>query len=199
MRRRDFARAGLGAALAAAGLALPRGGAGATAYGPDYFTNVVLTTHEGRKVRFYADLLQGRRVLINFVFVGCSDVCDSVTGNLAAVQDLLGDRVGRDVSMYSITLQPEFDTPEVLKLYAERFGVRPGWEFLTGAPEDVELLRWRLGFADIDPVLDADIFQHAAMLRIGEEPLDRWAMAPALLKPESLVESINRVIPPRTA
>jgi protein SCO1/2 len=196
MNRRNLAKAGLAAAMAP----LVRPGVAAAATftkrGAGYFTDAVLTTHEGRQARFYTDLLKGRRVLINFVFVGCTDVCDSVTANLAAVQDILGDRVGTEIFMYSISLQPDFDTPEVLKDYADRFAVKPGWSFLTGRPQDVEVLRWRLGFADIDPVLDADLFQHAAMLRIGEERLDRWAMAAALLTPESLVATINRVFPP---
>jgi protein SCO1/2 len=173
------------------------GVAQAPVYGVRYFTDALLTTHEGQKVRFYTDLLRNRRVLINFVFVGCTDICDSITANLVAVQDLLGDRVGREITMISITLLPEFDTPEVLKLYADRFGVRPGWHFLTGAPDEVEVLRRRLGFADIDPVLDADIFQHAASLRIGNESLQRWTMAPAQLDPERLVETIERVFTPK--
>jgi protein SCO1/2 len=199
MNRRTLAKAGLAAAMAP--LALPRAAKAATftGRGTGYFTDAMLTTHEGRQARFYTDLIKGRRVLINFVFVGCSDVCDSVTANLAAVQDILGDRVGTEIFMYSISLQPDFDTPEVLKLYADRFAVRPGWSFLTGDPADVEVLRWRLGFADINPVLDADLFQHAAMLRIGEEHLDRWTMAPAMLTPERLAETIIRVFPPPRA
>jgi protein SCO1/2 len=201
MRRRSLVGGGL--AVAAAGLLPLRPALAAgrgTSYGAEYFTNAVLTTHEGRKVRFYDDLLRGRRVLINFVFVGCTDVCDSVTANLAAVQDLLGDRVGREITMVSITLQPEFDTPEVLRDYAGRFGIGPGWNFVTGDPGDVEVLRRRLGFADSDPVLDLDIFQHAAMLRMADEPLQRWSMASAQLNPESLVRAINRIfVPPRSS
>jgi protein SCO1 len=196
MHRRTLAKAGLATALAPLMRPTPAEAATFTSRGASYFTDARLTTHEGKQVRFYTDLLKGKRVLINFVFVGCTDVCDSVTQNLAAVQELLGDRVGREIFMYSISLQPEFDTPEVLNDYAKRFDIRPGWSFLTGAAAEVEMLRQRLGYADIDPVLDADIFQHAAMLRIGEERLDRWAMSAALLQPESLVQAINRVFPP---
>ena len=196
MHRRTLAKAGLATALAPLLRPAPAEAATFTSRGASYFTDARLTTHEGKQVRFYTDLLKGKRVLINFVFVGCTDVCDSVTQNLAAVQELLGDRVGREIFMYSISLQPEFDTPEVLNDYAKRFDIRPGWSFLTGAAAEVEMLRQRLGYADIDPVLDADIFQHAAMLRIGEERLDRWAMSAALLQPESLVQAINRVFPP---
>ena len=196
MNRRAFARAGLAAAMAP--LALPRivDAATFTSRGASYFTNAVLTTHDNRQVRFYDDLLKGKRFLINFVFVGCTDVCDSVTANLAVLQDMLGDRMGRDVFMYSISLQPDFDTPEVLKAYAERFDIKPGWSFLTGDPAEVEVLRRRLGFDDIDPVLDADPFQHAAMVRIADEPYDRWAMGAAPLRPEALMQTVNRVFPP---
>jgi protein SCO1/2 len=200
MNRRSFVKTGL--AAAGAPLALPyttAQTASFTSRGANYFTDAVVTTHEGRRARFYTDLLKGRRVIINFVFVGCTDVCDSVTQNLVAVQELLGDRVGREIFMYSISLMPDFDTPEVLKDYAERFAVKPGWSFLTGRPADIDVLRWRLGFADIDPERDANIFEHAAMLRIGEERLDRWAMAAALLAPESLVGTINRILPPPRA
>ena len=196
MNRRAFAKAGVAAAMSPLLLAEAARAVPFTTRGKEYFTDAVLRTQDNRPVRFYTDLLKGKRVLLNFVFVGCTDICDSVTANLAVVQEMLGDRMGRDIFMYSITLMPEFDTPEVLKAYADRFHVKPGWSFLTGAPADVEKLRHRLGFADIDPARDADIFQHAAMLRIGEEPLDRWAMAAALLPSERLFETINRLLPP---
>ena len=199
MHRRLLTKAGLAEALAPLARPVPADATTFTSRGASYFTDAVLTTHEGRKVRFYSDLLKGKRFLINFVFVGCTDVCDSVTQNLAIVQDLLGNRIGREIHMYSISLQPDFDSPEVLNDYAKRFAIKPGWSFLTGDAAEVEVLRRRLGFDDIDPALDADIFQHAAMLRIGEERLDRWAMTAALLAPEALVTAINRVFPPAQA
>src|SRR4051794_14019179 len=76
--------------------------------------------------------------------------------NLANLPDLLGDRFGRDIFMYSISLQPEHDTPERLADYASLYGVGPGWLLLTGKATDIELLRHRLGFVDSDPAQDAD-------------------------------------------
>jgi protein SCO1/2 len=114
-----------------------------------------------------------------------------MTQNLVEVQRLLGDRVGRDIFMYSLSLQPEYDTPAVLRDYAEGFGVGPGWLFLTGAPGDVETLRRRLGFTDPDPVLDADPEQHIGVLKYGIEPLDRWGGCPALSRPEQIVRLIG--------
>src|SRR5215510_2083471 len=68
-----------------------------------YFPNVALTTHEGRKVRFYDDLIKDKIVTINFMYADCDGVCPGITANLARVQKLLGDRVGRDIFMLSCT------------------------------------------------------------------------------------------------
>jgi protein SCO1/2 len=154
-----------------------------------------LRSHDGRTVHFYDDLLKGKIVLINFMYTECGDICPGMTQNLADVQALLGDRVGRDIFMYSFTLRPAYDTPDRLKAYADTFEVKPGWLFLTGVPDEIELLRRRLGFADSDPVLDADLEQHIGIVRIGNEPLNRWVMAAALLRPESLVQNLRQVLP----
>jgi protein SCO1/2 len=158
-----------------------------------YFTDVEVITHEGKKVRFYDDLVKGKIVLFNFIYTSCADICPGMTQNLVEVQSMLGDRVGRDIFMYSLTLEPEQDTPERLKAYAETFNVGPGWLFLTGAPGNLELLRRRLGFVDPEPELDADPDQHTGILRFGNEPIDRWSAVPALSDPEFIVEAIHRV------
>ena len=198
MNRRAFFLSGTAAAVVPL-VAAPRPAMAARPYsqrgGVDYFTNAELRSHDGRRVRFYDDLLKGKVVMINFIYTECGDICPGMTQNLVDVQKLLGDRVGRDIFMYSFTLQPEHDTPERLKEYAEIFDVKPGWLFLTGAPADIELLRRRLGFADSDPVQDADLEQHIGIVRIGNEPLNRWIMAAALLRPESLIQNLRQVIP----
>src|SRR5215216_4991293 len=72
-----------------------------------YFPNFELTTHDGRKVHFYDDLIKDKIVVLNFMYVKCEGICMPITTNLKRVQKLLGDRVGRDIFMYSITLKPE--------------------------------------------------------------------------------------------
>jgi len=196
MDRRAFLASSVGIALVPAAVPLARAAAPFSQRGAGYFTNAELRAHDGRTVRFYDDLLKGKIVLINFMYTECADICPGMTQNLAEVQKLLGDRIGRDIFMYSLTLQPEHDTPERLKEYAETFDVKPGWLFLTGAPADVELLRRRLGFATANPVLDAKLDQHVGTVRIGNEPLNRWVMAPALLRPEAFVQHVQLVIPP---
>jgi protein SCO1/2 len=106
---------------------------------------------------------------------------------------LLGDRLGREVHLYSITLQPLMDTPEVLKAYAVRHGAQPGWTFLTGAPEDIRRLRYSLGFFDPVPEVDENLSTHTGMLRIGNDRTQRWTMAPALCEAKRIIATINHV------
>ncbi len=191
MNTRRTLLAGLGAA--ALGLATGRSVAETNRRsGPraDYFPNVTLYTHEGKAVKFYDDLICGKLVAINMMYAQCEGICPGMTQNLLRVQKHLGDRVGRDVFMYSISLLPEQDTPERLKEYTDMHHIKPGWLFLTGARADIETIRYKLGFYDNDPEVDADRSQHTGMVRIGNEALDRWSMAPALAEPESIAQAI---------
>jgi protein SCO1 len=185
------------AAIALGPFAVASSGKARSQVGAEWFTNVEVTTQDGRTLRFYADVMKGKILLINFFFTECDAVCPLMTENLVRVQELLAPRVGTDIFMVSITLQPEHDTPEVLAAYARTYGVGPGWLFLTGKRSDIELLRHRLGFVDSDPTQDADLEQHIGTVRIANEPLRRWAMCPALLDPAALVRTVKRVIPER--
>lgn len=97
-------------------------------HGADYFTNVELTNQNGEHVKFYDDLIKNKFVVINMMYAQCSEgICPISTYNMRQVQKALGDCVGRDIHMYSITLLPDFDTPQVLKKYAVDNKVGPGW------------------------------------------------------------------------
>jgi protein SCO1 len=166
--------------------------ASSATHGADYFPNVVLTTHNNQQVKFYDDLIKDKFVVINMMYAQCSEgVCPITAMNMRHVQKMLGDRVGRDIHMYSITLLPDFDTPQVLKNYADLHQAGPGWQFLTGKQADIDLIRRKLGFYDNDPKVDADITQHAGVVRIGHDAYDRWMMAPALGSPESILQVIR--------
>ncbi len=163
----------------------PGGGAWRT-----YFPNVTLTTHHGDRVRFYDDLLRGKIVVITFMYASCTGSCPLTTRNLLEVRRRLGDRVGRDIWFYSITLMPERDGPRELKAYADAYGIDalgPGWLFLTGRPRDIELLRRKLGFAYVDRERDADRTNHIKLALLGNEPYGYWGTAAAAYSdPEQL-------------
>src|SRR6266478_4841606 len=141
-----------------------------------HLPNVELITQDNQKVHFYTDLVKDRRVVIQFMFARCKDICPVITHHLVEVQGMLDGRVGRDIFFYSITLSPEEDSPRDLKAFAKKHGVGPGWTFLTGKPDDILLLRKSLGFFYNNPKEDADRNNHSGMLVVGTEPLMRWAM-----------------------
>ncbi len=147
-------------------------GRGGSVWGASYFPDIPLTTHDGRQVRFF-DLIENRVVAINFIYTTCPDACPMETARMMEVQKLLGGRVGKDVFFYSITIDPEKDTQEVLKKYHETWGIGEGWTFLTGKEEDITLLRRKLGvYSKIDPGKDA--LDHNLSLVIGNQGTGRW-------------------------
>ena len=158
-----------------------------------YFPNLVLSTQEGRKVKFYDDLVKDKIVVFNMFYAKCEGICSPVTRNLARVQNLLGDRVGKDIFFYSFSLKPKEDTVPALKHYAEMHKVKPGWLFLTGSADDMELLRRKLGFVDPDPEVDKDTSNHIGVLKYGNEPLQRWGGCPGMQAPDAIAEAISWV------
>lgn len=157
------------------------------------FPNVLLTTHEGKAVRFYDDLVRDRVVAINMMYTDCKGICPGTTANLRQVQKMLGARLGQDVFMYSISLQPERDTSERLSEYVQSHRIASGWTFLTGTVNDIQQLRISLGFYDRDLVVDGDKSTHTGMVRIGNDKYDRWTMSPALAEPEQILATLNHV------
>lgn len=163
---------------------------GGSRWGAEYFPNIPLITHEGERVHFFDDLIEDKVVAINFIFTTCTDSCPLETARLAAVQQILGDRVGQDVFMYSITIDPEVDTPEVLKEYAEKFGVGPGWSFLTGKEADITLLRRKLGLY-INEIQAEDSTDHNLNLIIGNQATGQWIKRSPFEDPYFLAEQIG--------
>jgi protein SCO1 len=162
------------------------------------FVNNPLVNHEGKTVHFYDDLLKGKTVMINFMYVFCKNegFCPVMSQNLSKVQAMLGDRIGKEVFMYSITLDPETDTPELLAAYAKHFKPKPGgWQFLTGTKENVSVIRESLGFRWTNQEQDKQKQEHIGILKYGIEPLERWGMCPVLSKPEAIVAYLDWMKP----
>ncbi len=159
-------------------------------WGRDYFPNVALTTQDGKTVRLYDDLLEGKSVAINVIFTECTDVCPLETATLVQLRRHLGARVGKDIFFYSISIDPARDTPEVLKAYAEKFGAAgPGWLFLTGKPEDIKLATRKLGLARARDAATRD--GHGSILMVGNEPSGQWMKNSALDNPAFLAGRIG--------
>jgi protein SCO1/2 len=157
-----------------------------------HFPNVSLLTQDRKAVRFYDDLIKGKTVIIQFMFASCDRLCPLTTPNLVKVQRELEKRGVRDVSMISITVDPVHDTPTVLKEYASRLRVRPGWQLVTGKKADIDLIRRQLGVYDPD----ANKIAHMNVLTIGKEPMGQWLAMEALAKPDDIVNTVLRLAAP---
>ncbi|MCO6057833.1 SCO family protein [Pseudomonas sp. MOB-449] len=176
--------------LLVAGAWLPGAPAvGGQPWGAGYFPNVPLTTQDGETVRFYDDLLKGKSVVINMIYTHCKDTCPLSTANLARVQGLLGDQVGKDIHFYSISVDPERDTPEVLKAYAQKFHAGPGWLFLTGKREDITLVQKKLGLWSNSDAVDPD--GHLSSLMVGNEPTGQWMRQSTVDNPRFLATKLT--------
>jgi protein SCO1 len=154
------------------------------------FPEIELTTHEGKRVRFYEDLIQDKVVSINFIFTRCSDSCPAETAKLKEVYDRLGDRVGRDIFMYSISIDPEHDTPGALKEFAEKFQTGPGWLFLRADEDDVRRLEERFGL-DLNEDEYDDPKDHNISLVMGNERTGQWIKRSPFDNPGALARILS--------
>ena len=152
-----------------------------------WFSDVELLDQDGRKVRFYSDMLKGKTVVVNAFFTSCTSVCPPMNRNLEKVQEALGARLGRDVFLVSISVDPETDTPTRLKEYARRFHARPGWTFLTGKKENVDWALYKVG----QYVEGKD--DHTTVIVIGNEATGLWKKALGMAKAEDLIQIVRSV------
>lgn len=155
----------------------------------DYFTNAAVVTHDGKQLRFYDDLIKGKIVVINFVYTSCRDICSLASARLAQVRAILGDRVGRDIFFYSITLDPVIDGPEVLQKYAANFYSGPGWLFLTGTPENIDLILHKLGERT------ETLSEHRSGVLLGNDTTGEWGRDSIFADAEHLAHNILRMDP----
>ena len=156
-----------------------------------YFSDVELIDQDGKKLRFYSDVLKNKVVIINTFFTTCTSVCPPLNRNFEKLQEALGDRLGKDAFLVSISVDSETDTPTRLKDYGRRFHARDGWIFLTGKKENVDWALYKLG----QYVETKD--NHTTIVIIGNEPKGLWKKAFGLAKPEELVKIVEDVIADR--
>jgi protein SCO1/2 len=160
--------------------------------GSSHFPNVELITQDGKKVRFYDDLIKGKVVAIELMYTTCKYNCPLETARLVQLQKMMGDRMGKDVFFYSITIEPEIDTPKVLKAYTEKYHIGPGWTFLTGKEADIKLISKKLGLDSLPDVNDPD--GHTPHLLIGNEATGLWMRNSALDNTKFLSMKIEQLI-----
>jgi protein SCO1 len=150
-----------------------------------FFSDRKLVTQRGEEVEFYSNVLRGKVVLINFIFTQCTDSCPTQTARLAEVQTLLGERVGHGVSLVSISVDPEHDTPKALRDYAARFGAGDGWVFLTGNKTSVDDVLRRL--AQLTPTRES----HTTLFILGNVTTGHWIKVHPDASPGEIAQQIR--------
>lgn len=151
-----------------------------------YFTDLELRTHDGRKVRFYSDVLEGRTVLINVIYTNCRDACPLITQRLNEVRALIGERFGRDVHFVTLTSDPERDSPATLREFAAKQSADvAGWTFLTGERGNVEHILKKLG--QFSQTVEA----HSTLLIAGNVGAKRWSKIRPDAPPLAIAERLK--------
>ncbi len=144
------------------------------------FPQVVVQDQHKRKAWFYEELINNKVVLVSFTSVK-GEQYYPILSNLVKVQQMLEDRLGKDVFMYTITTDPHRDTPNSLKALADKHGAK--WQFLTGEPESIR---------EILTVFHARGSLHAVSW-IGNEKYGRWLNKPSRLHPLYIAEAVARL------
>ena len=147
--------------------------------------DIELLDQNGRKVRFYTDLIKDQTVVINFIFTTCTTICPPLGATFARVQKELGDKVGRDVRFISISVDPATDTPERLKAWGAKFHAGEGWTFVTGNKPQVDELLNALGAST------ARREDHSPTILIGNDARGTWTRTYGLANTSQLVQIIN--------
>ena len=153
----------------------------------DYFTDLPVVAHDGRRLRFFTDLLKDKIVLVSLFFAECTEACPLVNAKLSQLQDGLKDILGREVFFVSVTLDPETDTPEVLQDYAARFDAGAGWSFVTGEPAQVREITRKLG------QVSKEIEAHPTHLMIGDVKRAYWKKVPPNTPDDALIAFLRQL------
>ncbi len=149
--------------------------------------DVVLLDQNGREVHFYTDLIQGKTVVINSIFTTCTTICPPMGANFARLQKMLAGRVGKDVELISLSVDPVVDTPQRLKAWSEKFAAGPGWTLLTGSKNAMDRLLKSLKFFTPDKT------DHSPTILVGN-PQGRWTRAYGLASPDKLAEVVRSML-----
>ncbi len=178
----NFKRKWAALALLAVSILAPVAATAQSPWGRDYFPNVTLTTQDNKKVKFYDDVLKGKVLVVNFIFTKCGDVCPLDTAQLKKVSELLGDKMGKSIFFYSISVDPTNDTPAALTEFKKKYEIGKGWTFLTGTVEDVNLIQKKFG---LEPAGDKPT-EHSTTILLANEATGQWIKRSPYENPQML-------------
>ena len=149
------------------------------------FPDLVVRDQEGRKVRFYSDLIKDKVVVLSFFYTSCTYTCTMQGKTFSRLQSLLGERLGKSVVLISVSTDPVKDKSEVLKAWGERYDVQPGWTLVTG--EKSEMSKLLIPFTGSPAGAD----MHLPVTFIGNDKTGEWTSADGIFAPEELLKVVD--------
>lgn len=155
------------------------------------FPDVELVDASGRALRYYPELVEDRVVAVQFIFTSCRMVCPLLGAHFRRVQELLGDAVGNEVQLLSISVDPANDRPERLAAWAERHRAGPGWSQLTGERTQIDTVLKALG------AYVADRNDHTSFVLVGDDRSGAWRRMDGMTAPQAIASEIERLLAER--
>jgi cytochrome oxidase Cu insertion factor (SCO1/SenC/PrrC family) len=149
--------------------------------------DLVLRDQEGRKVRFYSDLIKGKVVVMSFFYTSCTYSCTMQGRVFSELQSLLGERLGKSVFLISVTTDPVTDNPEKLKAWGVQYNVKPGWTLVTG--EEAEMNKLLMPFTGSP----AGGEMHLPVTFIGNDRRGFWTSAAGVYAPQDLIKVVDYI------
>jgi protein SCO1 len=142
---------------------------------------------DGRKLRFYSDLIKDKVVVLSFFYTSCTYSCTMQGQTFSKLQSLLGDRLGKSVFLISVTTDPATDGPAQLKSWGKRYDVKAGWTLVTG--NEAEINKLLLPFTG----MRAGAGMHLPSTFVGNNRTGLWTSAAGVFEPEALLNAVEFV------
>ena len=151
------------------------------------FADVALVDQDGQPVRLEKDLVSNKIVVMSFIYTSCTTVCPVVSSIMGKVQKQLGARVGGEVQLVSISVDPQRDDAKRLNDYARNFQKGPGWSWLTGSSQSItETLKGLGSFS-------GDIKNHQPLILVGDGNNRHWTRYYGFTDPAVLTREVEKL------
>jgi len=152
-----------------------------------------LVDADGRERKFVSDVIGDHIVVMDFVFTNCTNVCPVLSAVLGQVRHTLGEQVGKEIVLVSVSVDPVRDTPQRLKSYSKKYGLTEGWLWLTGPKTQVEDVLIGLGAYSVN------FEDHPSMVLVGDARTGQWSRFFGFPSPKRIVEQVEKLQAARKA
>lgn len=157
------------------------------------FADVALVDQNGKPVRLEKDLVTDKIVVMSFIYTSCTTVCPVVSSIMGKVQKELGARVGSEVQLVSISIDPQRDDAQRLNDYARNFQKGPGWSWLTGSAQSINATLKGLG------TFSGDFKNHQPLILVGDGNNRHWTRYYGFTDPAVLTREVEKLSGQRNA